>query len=705
VASHDTIVQPKSQKQQITSPLPYLWVPEDLQETIPQLSKHFHIATPGVKATPGYHIVALRTERSIRQVLRSLQITPDSDIRIFPADLLLFESLDGLMMKAQPAERWLEITKNGSIKFPDAQAIARDALQSLHAGEITQNQWNIEKEELRQRCGLSGFDWNKYIADLEAEIHAAVDGSSNPAEKLKLELSAYLRITDPFIQETERNRICSTYRVKDKTFDRLCQALRVGENTPAQKPRRISLKEAFTLESEALSWLVPGLLPSKVSALLSGLPSSGKSLLSVDLAWAIATGGKFLGEQCRKGRVLLINSDQPLNMTISYLSDRGFDETEKNLEVIGASGDIASWTIRDLELLEQWLSDYKPDLVIIDSIRTAVCYPLGLEEKSEQIGHWLKEVERLVTRYGSLVWIHHDNKDTQKNGVARASGSTAIPGNVSVHWRVERISRDESNPARRFSMPKTRGFEPSTLNIEFKPHSGEWELVSRVGEAEALAAERQSISEKILKLLSLRPGVGLEGNEIRNAIGTDSVYTVLGRMVTRGIISKRKSKTGKGKVYLLPNSEPDREEPSPPRSPQTLLGTEAESIDSNAIEHTQHLPNTYLTPDLTPPVLNEPVRPENADTQSISATPNTSTQQRGEGGVKQADPADRDELPAGTLVESTSTHPDRKKLKGVTLTVIAVSLRHPSCSAFDSISCQLPDGTIKDFARHSLRRH
>jgi predicted P-loop ATPase len=63
-----------------------------------------------------------------------------------------------------------------------------------------------------------------------------------------------------------------------------------------------------------------------------------------------------------------------------------------------------------------------------------------------------------------------------------------------------------------------------------------------------------------------------------------------------------------------------------------------------------------------------------------------------------------DELPEGTLVESTSTHPSRKNLKGVQLTVMGVSQHHPRCSAYDSISCQLPDGSTKNFARHSLRR-
>jgi hypothetical protein len=438
---------------------------------------------------------------------------------------------------------------------------------------------------------------------------------------------------------------------------------------------------------------VPGLLPNKVSALLSGLPGSGKSLLTVDLAWAIVTGGKFLGEQCKKGKVLLINSDQPLNITANYLSDRGFDETE-NLIVSGANKDMAAWTIRDLELLEQWLNHHKPDLVVIDSIRTAVCYPLGLEEKSEQVGHWMKEVERLVTRYGSLLWVHHDNKDPQKKGVARASGSTAIPGNVSVHWQVEAVSTDSANPSRRLCTPKTRGFEPSNLNIEFKPHTGEWELISRAGEAEALTAENQSISDKILKLLSLRPGVGMEGIEIRNAIGSDSAYTVLGRMVARGIISKRKSNTGKSKVYLLPNTK----EPSPPQSPQTLLGMESESIDTNTFEDTQHLPNTYLTPNLTPTVLGQPVSPANDRVAADSAIPNTLPEQGGEGeslavSSDLVNPTDCSTWTPGTKFRSTSQHRSYKKYLDKTLVVKQNNLARWTVSA---------EGTRDEFAYGSI---
>uniref|UniRef100_A0ACD5H430 AAA family ATPase n=1 Tax=Desertifilum tharense IPPAS B-1220 TaxID=1781255 RepID=A0ACD5H430_9CYAN len=43
-----------------------------------------------------------------------------------------------------------------------------------------------------------------------------------------------------------------------------------------------------------------GFAPEKATALLSGLPGSGKSLMAVDLAFAVATGGEFLGEKVKQ---------------------------------------------------------------------------------------------------------------------------------------------------------------------------------------------------------------------------------------------------------------------------------------------------------------------------------------------------------------------------------------------------------------------
>jgi len=405
----------------------------------------------------------------------------------------------------------------------------------------------------------SGMTQDEIFQRLEAEIKRAVEArhkEKDPGNRLKLDLQAYLREVDPFKQIPERSRICAEYRISSKDFETLIHQIKYAESQPFQKPRMLSLKEVFALESQALKWIVPGYIPSSTSGLLSGLPGSGKTQLLLDLAYAVATGGEFLGEKVQQGRVLFICSDQPLNITASYLADKGFSEDMENIMVVGQTNTMSAWTIKEMEALEGYLEEFRPALTIIDSIRTTIAYPLGIEEKSEQIGHWLKEVERQVVRFNSsLMWIHHDNKAKDLVGVEKASGSTAIVGNVSFHFRLQKSSNDQADTRRLLTMPKTRGFEPVSALLEFNPESSCFEFVGIEGDADGAKA---TLQQQIMQLLQKQPGSWLEGLEIKEALGGNpGIYSVLSRMAARGIISRRKSKTTRGKVYSLPLNEPE----------------------------------------------------------------------------------------------------------------------------------------------------
>jgi hypothetical protein len=162
-----------SDRAQSTSVLPYLWVPEELQGFTPHLAKHFHITTLEAKPASGHHIIALKDERSIRQVLRGLQTTPGTDITIFPAELLLFETPDSLQMKAQaqPAERWLEIVDGSPLKLAEALDIAED----LFKNESDEVRLNHELRKLQYRVNLvqamSEYSWdNKFMRPLRAKL-------------------------------------------------------------------------------------------------------------------------------------------------------------------------------------------------------------------------------------------------------------------------------------------------------------------------------------------------------------------------------------------------------------------------------------------------------------------------------------------------------------------------------------------------------
>lgn len=433
-----------------------------------------------------------------------------------------------------------------------------EGLAKLVLIKLQDNEKRNELHKLRRRSEMSSYDWNQYIRSLEAEIHAAID-KTEKVRRINLEIQSWLRITNETEQELERIRILTHYQLKDKSFERIVRGMRLAESELAHKSHPLSIGELFSLESEPLQWLAPGFMPAKTSALLSGLPGSGKSLLALDLAYAICRGEKFLGEQCAKGKVLYIASDQPLNQTKQYLWERGFEDSDP-LTIVGEGKGMAAWSVRKLEDLESWLLLGSYTLVITDSIRSTICYPLGLEEKSEQIGHWMKEVERLVIGHGaSLLWIHHDNKDKDLKGVSRSSGSTAIPANVSVHMRIENASGDETSPMRRLTMPKTRNFEAQSLEIQFKPETYEWELIGRTGESPEVARDNLTLGQKIQALLEKHPGVGLEVSEIKQALGdSPSVYKVLSRLEAQGILGKRRSATNsKAKVYFIADGSSD----------------------------------------------------------------------------------------------------------------------------------------------------
>lgn len=608
-----TAVVSPSQKSDRTSPsTPILWV-----DSIDGLPEHrtqsalLEVLTLNDSPKPDrYNIIALKGERAIRKQIKKLQPLA-GEIRIFPSDLVLYETDINIITRSLYLEDWQKSLKDEPLSLEEAYDIARDILTSCQAGEITPAQKNIELDELKQRFQLGrrdnvSFDWNQYIKDLEREIHTAVDRRGK-SERLKLEIQNWLRIADPFEQETERIRILTHYQLRDKSFERMAQAIRIAENESANKSQPLSIGDLFGLESEPLRWLAPGFMPARTSVLLSGLPGSGKSLLALDLAYAICRGEKFLGEQCAKGKVLYIASDQPLNQTKQYLWERGFEDSDP-LTVVGEGKGMAAWSVRKLEDLESWLLLGGYTLVIMDSIRSTICYPIGLEEKSEHIGHWMKETERLVIGHGSsLLWIHHDNKDKDLKGVSRSSGSTAIPANVSVHLRIENASGDDVSPMRRLTMPKTRNFEAQSLEIQFKPETYEWELIGRTGESPEVARDNQTLAEKIQALLRKHPGVGLEVSEIKQAVGNlPSVYTVLSRLEARGILGKRRSTVNpKAKVYYIANSsntppaeggggtsnEKLADPPPPPLCPSAVKST-SEAKTEKEIPSS----NTHLTP-------------------------------------------------------------------------------------------------------------
>lgn len=83
------------------------------------------------------------------------------------------------------------------------------------------------------------------------------------------------------------------------------------DNNGAETPlTQLPIVEAITEEAklpELPNELIEGVIRRGSKLLVTGASKSGKSFLFIELALAVATGGKWCGTQCAKGRVLYVN--------------------------------------------------------------------------------------------------------------------------------------------------------------------------------------------------------------------------------------------------------------------------------------------------------------------------------------------------------------------------------------------------------------
>lgn len=411
-----------------------------------------------------------------------------------------------------------------------------------------------------------GMERDDFIRKLEQEIHAAVAAAQNqqkhndPDERLKLDLHALLKESDPIKRLRRRSEICSHYRLRSNDVN---EALKHLEGLTRTKESHCwSLGELFDLPRTGIDYLIPGMLPIGETVLLVADPKSGKTLLAYDAAYAIATGeDSFLGETTRQGKVLIIQCDESRSTATGRLIKRGFRACDSdNVQFMDA------FSISQLSLLEERLETFRPSLVIIDSLRR-INAGREVSENSAEFTDTLYQLKELLTRYEAAgIVIHHSNKSKDAVGVGRVRGSSAISGAVWGVWQLDHIpKRDPHNKKRLIIDPKdptrilsitARDIEGQSLLIELDPDRNQWNNLGEEGQAEEDKCDRALQADLILNLLKPIAPVGLEARELNEKLELGrGIYSVLNRLLGKGIIGSRPSPTDKRRtVYYYPSS-------------------------------------------------------------------------------------------------------------------------------------------------------
>lgn len=173
--------------------------------------------------------------------------------------------------------------------------------------------------------------------------------------------------------------------------------------------------------------VIDGILRRGHKMMLAGPSKAGKSFALLELAMAIASGGKWLGWPCVRGTVLYVNlelaRESCLDRLRSMREQYGFDKKDlANLSVWNLRG--KPLTLKELAPKMIWRLRNRPvDVIILDPIYKLIG---GNESDMGDVARFCGLLDRLCVELGcAVVYCHHHSKGAQggKNAADRASGS------------------------------------------------------------------------------------------------------------------------------------------------------------------------------------------------------------------------------------------------------------------------------------------
>lgn len=240
---------------------------------------------------------------------------------------------------------------------------------------------------------------------------------------------------------------------------------------PARSSTFFSAADLAGKPVPAREWLVDGLVPMRTITLFSGDGGTGKSLLALQLATAVTTGGTWLGRSVRQGRAIVLSAEDDEDELHRRLSDvlrstGGRYEELAGLTLRSLAGEDALLAVETqlalmhTELfseLERRASDEGPALVIIDTL--ADVYPANENDRAK-VRQFIGILRGLALhQHCAVMLLGHPSLTGLASG-SGTSGSTAWNNSVRSRLYLERIVQDgyEPDPDKRLMSTKKANY-------------------------------------------------------------------------------------------------------------------------------------------------------------------------------------------------------------------------------------------------------
>lgn len=188
------------------------------------------------------------------------------------------------------------------------------------------------------------------------------------------------------------------------------------------------LKELPPLAPE----LIEGVLRKGHKMLISGASKAGKSFLLIELALCITSGRKWLGFNCRKGKVLYINLEVDgasfLNRVNDVKTEMGITDDSMDLDIWNLRGQKADIATLAPRLIRR---AHNKGAATGEGYSAIIFDPLykinvGDENNASEMAKFFNHLDDICTQLKtSIICCHHHSKGAQgsKFSIDRASGS------------------------------------------------------------------------------------------------------------------------------------------------------------------------------------------------------------------------------------------------------------------------------------------
>lgn len=216
-------------------------------------------------------------------------------------------------------------------------------------------------------------------------------------------------------------------------------------------------------------------IPLGKLTLLDGDPSAGKTFLALQLASCISIGAPLPGrdgvpgEKREPGNVLYLTAEDGIADTLRPRLDKMQADPEKVFVLQGwidqSINEKGHVTLKDVEIIEQALTQVKPIFVVVDPIQGY----LGAETdmyRANEVRPVLAGLASLGEKYGvAMLCIRHLNKSSQGKALYRGMGSIDF---AAVARSILLVGQDPNEPSNRALIHLKSSLEEMGASIGFK---------------------------------------------------------------------------------------------------------------------------------------------------------------------------------------------------------------------------------------------